>query len=153
MSLSYHYLVVVLMIGLFGCVTNDKKKPESPLATLNGDKYQPAIGGVSVGGMPLSGPFVTRKNSDTIVTGKIVENRANGMYRRPYKFQTVIMKREKVELKTSTNEYGEFRFAGDIANGHWEIRLATCADQTKLIDVNTFEIDSGEWEVVCVRAK
>ncbi|MCX6126816.1 MAG: hypothetical protein NTV34_18970, partial [Proteobacteria bacterium] len=72
-------------VCISACISVDKKPPESPLSTLNGEKYVAAVPAVSVGGIPLSGPFVTRRNSATFIVGKIVENRSQGLYKRPVK--------------------------------------------------------------------
>ena len=131
------------------CVTTDEKKPETPLAVLNGDKYQPAIGGATVGNIPLSGPFVTRKNSATSITGKIVENTAQGYYKRPVKYRSVFLKKGDVEFKAGTDEFGSFHFMEEMANGTWEIRVDKCAEKGRLLEVKRYEINIGEWEVIC----
>jgi hypothetical protein len=130
------------------CVTADEKKPEKPLEVLNGEKYQPAIG-PAIGVIPLSGPFVTRKNSTTTITGKIVESTAQGYYKRPVKFRSVFIKKGDVEFKTGTDEFGEFHFMEEMANGSWEIRVDKCAEKGKFLEVKSFEINIGEWEVIC----
>ena len=130
------------------CVTADEKKPEKPLEVLNGEKYQPA-NGPAIGVIPLSGPFVTRKNSATIITGKIVESTAQGYYKRPVKFRSVFVKKGDVEFKTGTDEFGGFHFMEEMANGTWEIRVDKCAETGKSLEVKSFEINIGEWEVIC----
>ena len=130
------------------CVTADEKKPEKPLEVLNGEKYQPAIG-PAIGVIPLSGPVVTRKNSATTITGKIVESTAQGYYKRPVKFRSVFIKKGDVEFKTGTDEFGEFHFMEEMANGTWEIRVDKCAEKGKSLEVKSFEINIGEWEVIC----
>jgi hypothetical protein len=133
----------------FACVTADEKKPETPLEVLNGEKYQPVIGVATVGKVPLSGPFVTRKNSATAITGKIVENTAQGYYKRPVKFRSIFIRKGDVEFKTGTDEFGEFHFMEEMANGTWEIRVDKCEEKSKSIEIKSYEIDIGEWEVVC----
>ena len=131
------------------CISVDKKPPESPLSTLNGEKYVAAVPAVSVGGIPLSGPFVKRRNAATFIVGKIVENRSQGLYKRPVKFQTVFLKRADTEVKAATNEYGEFRISEDLAEGAWELCIKDCLEPPRKVEVKGFEIDLGEWTVVC----
>ncbi|MCX6117830.1 MAG: hypothetical protein NT027_09825 [Proteobacteria bacterium] len=143
--------VIFAMFYVQGCYSTDTKRAGSPMEVLNGDKYQPVSEGVRFGSIPLSGPFVKRKNSNTNVTGKIIERGANDYFKKPFKFKRVILERNGEQLTTSSNEFGEFKFASNIADGAWILKIPQCPDLSKTVDISGYDSATGDWEISCVK--
>lgn len=147
------YLINIIAGSLLtatACISSDERKPASPLETLNGDKYAPSGPAVSLGGIPVSGPFVSRKNSSTILTGKIVQDRSDGYYQSPMKFKIVLLTVADKTYRTSTDEHGNFKFSEDLKDGTYTLSLKECSD-SRDVTISGFENNIQEWTVHCAK--
>ena len=138
-----------IFLILSGCVSKSEKPPTSPLEVLNGEKYEPSNSSVKLGGLPISGLQVKRKNSATKITGKVSEQRPAPGGLKPVKFLALYLKGGNSEFKSVTDELGVFTFSDSIEDGNYELIVPQCLNSKKSIAVSGYDIKLEDWVISC----
>lgn len=98
--------------------TGESTEPKSKWNYLNGEHYQ-SVG--QVGPVPV---VIEKRAKPTLISGRTVLTQSSQYYERPLKdIELVLLRGDVVLARSRTDEKGQFSFAGDFANGHYDITL------------------------------